>query len=139
MPKQIGNKSYIKSQNMLKLLNNQNNIQNIIIFCQISLFASQTSLGPDGFGLIWSPAALNFRNNQKTLQINCESRRISPPMLPCTTPHWIEKKQNIRESIIKARLAEISYRQERQLKGLKKCGRCEVCSYIKEGQIVETL
>ena len=27
----------------------------------------QTSLGPDGFGLIWSPAALNFRNNQKTL------------------------------------------------------------------------
>ena len=47
-----------------------------------------------------------------------------------------KRQTNIRESIIRARVAENRIRPKRVLRGMKKCGKCLACAYIKEGRIV---
>ena len=42
-----------------------------------------------------------------------------------------KRQPNVRESIIRAKVPP--ERQARELKGMKKCGKCLACSYVKEG------
>ena len=48
-----------------------------------------------------------------------------------------KRQRNIRESLIKAKVPEEKQRNQRSLKGMKKCGKCLACSYIQEGKIVK--
>ena len=44
------------------------------------------------------------------------------------------KQKDTKESIVRAKVAAI--RQQRVHKGLKKCGKCLACRYVKEGKII---
>ena len=45
------------------------------------------------------------------------------------------RQKNIKETIVRAKVAPS--RQSRIVRGMKKCGNCLACSYIKEGKIVK--
>ena len=45
-----------------------------------------------------------------------------------------KRQKNIKETIVRAKVAP--ERQARVMKGMKKCGNCLACSYIKEGKTV---
>ena len=45
-----------------------------------------------------------------------------------------KRQRNIRESIIRAKVTP--ERQARELKGMKKCGKCLACSYVTEGKSI---
>ena len=49
------------------------------------------------------------------------------------------RQRNIREHIIKAKLApNTNTRERRMLNRMKKCGKCIVCSYVKEGNTIKS-
>ena len=51
------------------------------------------------------------------------------------------RQTNIREKIIRTKVAPTRYQREEKkliLNGIKKCGSCVVCSYVQEGNIVKT-
>ena len=48
------------------------------------------------------------------------------------------RQRNIREEIIRAKVApKMQTREKRILNGMKKCGKCQVCSYVVEGNIIK--
>ena len=49
------------------------------------------------------------------------------------------RQRNIRENIIKAKVAPNTItRERRMLNGMKKCGKCIICSYVKEGNTIKS-
>ena len=48
-----------------------------------------------------------------------------------------KRQKNLRESLIRAKLAPKNVREKRILNGMKKCGKCIVCSYVMEGNIIK--
>ena len=47
------------------------------------------------------------------------------------------RQRNIRESLIRAKVAPENNRKKRFMRGMRKCGKCLACSYIKEGNVVK--
>jgi hypothetical protein len=92
--------------------------------------------------------------NNRPVFVVCYDPRL--PSLPkITTIHWrsmvgedsylesvfpepplvsYKRQKNIRETIIRAKVAQP--REQRVQKGMKKCGKCLACSYIREGHTV---
>ena len=58
-----------------------------------------------------------------------ESVYPEPPLIS------YRRKKNIRESIIRAKVAPA--RTQRNIRGMRKCNKCLACSYIKEGKVVK--
>ena len=56
----------------------------------------------------------------------------APPLIA------FKRQQNIKDILIKAKVAE-EQRNKRNLVGMKKCGNCVVCTYIKEGKSIKTI
>ena len=54
----------------------------------------------------------------------------SPPLIA------YRRQRNIRESLIKAKVYPQNTRDKRYLPGMKKCGKCLICNYIKEGKFI---
>ena len=49
------------------------------------------------------------------------------------------RQRNIREHIVKAKVASNTNTRERRiLNGMKKCEKCIVCSYVKEGNTIKS-
>ena len=55
----------------------------------------------------------------------------APPLIA------FKRQQNIRDKIIRAKVAP-EQRNQRNLVGMKKCGNCVACIYIKEGKLIKT-
>ena len=54
-----------------------------------------------------------------------------PPLIA-----YKQQKQHIRESHIKAKVYPQNTRHKRYIPGMKKCGKCLICNYIKEGKFI---
>ena len=54
----------------------------------------------------------------------------SPPLIA------YKRQKNIRESLIKAKVYPQHTRDKRYIPGMKKCGKCLICNYIKEGKFI---
>ena len=49
-----------------------------------------------------------------------------------------KQQRNIREEIVRAKVApERQTRGKQTFNGMKKCGKCQVCSYVVEGNFVK--
>ena len=55
-----------------------------------------------------------------------------PPMVA------YKRQRNIRDKIIKAKIPVKNTRTQRTIPGMKKCGNCVVCPYVKEGNQVKS-
>ena len=49
-----------------------------------------------------------------------------------------KRQKNIKETITKSKLAPERLREKRVLNGMKKCRKCIVCSYVLEGNIIQS-
>ena len=99
--------------------------------------------------------ALGRVSRQPTNFVACYDRRL-PSLHKITTKHWrsitgedsylesvfpepplvsYRRQKNIRETIIRAKVAPLREKKRVQ-KGMKKCGKCLACSYIKEDKTV---
>ena len=48
-----------------------------------------------------------------------------------------KRQKNIRETLIRAKLAPPNTREKRNLNGMKKCGKCIICSHVIEGNTIK--
>ena len=49
-----------------------------------------------------------------------------------------KRNQNLKELLVRAKLNTNNGRQKRKLKGMKKCGKCIACSFVKEGRSIKS-
>merc|ERR1711942_160489 len=54
----------------------------------------------------------------------------SPPLIA------YKRQKNIRESLIKVKVYPQNTRDQRYIPGMKKCGKCLICNYKKEGKSI---
>ena len=48
-----------------------------------------------------------------------------------------KRNQNLKELLIRAKVMPNRMKKRRKLRGMKKCGKCVVCSFIKEGKSIK--
>ena len=48
-----------------------------------------------------------------------------------------KRQKNIRETLVKAKVAPLNTREKQSVNGMKKCGHCIICSYISEGNVIK--
>jgi len=49
-----------------------------------------------------------------------------------------KRNRNIKDNLVKAKIQKLNIRPKRILRGMKKCGKCVVCPYIKEGRSIKS-
>ena len=47
----------------------------------------------------------------------------------------VKRQKNLRETLIRAKVAPPPTREKRKINGMKKCGKCIICSYVLEGNV----
>ena len=55
-----------------------------------------------------------------------------PPLIAYT------RNKNIKDTLIRAKIIKNNQRQKRKQRGMKKCGKCIICSYVKEGRTIKS-
>ena len=49
-----------------------------------------------------------------------------------------KRQKNLRETLIRAKVAPPPTREKRKINGMKKCGKCIICSYVLEGNVIKS-
>ena len=88
---------------------------------------------------LWSlmiQGSLNFIYTSEALEVYGVIRSILKISISLPSSYSKETTENIRESLIKAKVYSQNARDKRYIPGMKKGGKCLIFNYIKEGKFI---